>query len=94
MTKIGLSRKILGERVSHHVARSAVNECDLSRRDTVTQGVYTIINVFGTFPVDGIFRHESASTVILVERSRCVLRKVQGGKKATLPDDLVGSTAG
>ncbi len=46
MTKIGLSRKILGERVCNHVTRSTVNENNFSSSYLVTQGMNAVVNVF------------------------------------------------
>jgi hypothetical protein len=50
-----ISRKILGERVCNHVPRSTVNQNNLTSSYTVTQGVYTKINVLGSFTVNWVF---------------------------------------
>ncbi len=93
MTKESVHRKILGKRVSNHVARSTVHEDNFTSGDTFTESMNTEINVFRALTVNRVLREEFTHTIIFMQRSRTRLRKAQVSEKATFPNKFISCFA-
>ncbi len=63
----GISRQILGEGISDHVARGTVDKTNYSSRHTVTKRVNTIVYMFRAFSVNWLLRHDPAGAVVLIK---------------------------